>query len=169
MTDIQTILKMPDSDIARSGIFVKQIFDDYKRISGQTPQFCDCQLKKYIKFLNNIMASIKLGASTTINITIPLPEAVTKYENIIASIYTNQCSPVKFSYVTKSGFNKLDIGNATNQLVGKLTSAQSALMRGELYMVLKVIDEVGALEDIGDSEPTLIGIELIDNNLKNVI
>ncbi len=115
------------------------------------------------------MASIKLGSGTTINITIPLPESVSEYENVFASLYTNPASPVKFSYVTKTGFNKLDIGNATNQLVGKLTSAQTANMRGELYIVLKVIDEVGALEDIGDSIPTLIGIELVDNNLKSVI
>ena len=51
MTDIQTILTMPDSDIARSGIFVKQIFEEYRRVSGEFPTFCDCQLKKYIKFL----------------------------------------------------------------------------------------------------------------------
>lgn len=115
------------------------------------------------------MASIRLGAGTTLNITIPLPEAVTEYENVLATVYTNQAAPVKFSYLEKTGFNKLDIGNATNQLVGKITSAQSAKMNGELYMVLKVIDEVGELEDIGDSEPTKIGINLIDNNLKSVI
>ena len=115
------------------------------------------------------MASIKLGAGTTINITIPLPEIITEYENVLVSLYTNPASPVKFSYVTKTGFNQLTVGNTTSELVGKLTSAQTANMRGELYMVLKVIDEVGALEDIGDSIPTMIGIELVDNNLKSVI
>ena len=51
MTDIQTILQKPDSDIARSGFFVKTIFEEYKRISGDFPQFCDCQLTKYINYL----------------------------------------------------------------------------------------------------------------------
>lgn len=51
MTDIQTILKQPDSDIKRSGFFVKTIFEEYKRISGEFPQFCDCQLTKYINYL----------------------------------------------------------------------------------------------------------------------
>lgn len=51
MTDIQTILKQPESDIKRSGCFVMQIFEEYKRISGELPQFCDCQLYKYITYL----------------------------------------------------------------------------------------------------------------------
>ena len=33
MTQIEQILKMPDSDIKGSGVFVKQIFEDYKRVS----------------------------------------------------------------------------------------------------------------------------------------
>ena len=115
------------------------------------------------------MASIKLGSGTTIDIAIPLPAAITTYDNVFLSIYTNPSKPVRFSYVEKTGYNKLDVGNSTSQLVGKLTSAQSAMMCGELYMVMKVIDEVGASEDIGDSIPTLVGIELIDNNLKSTI
>ena len=51
MTTIEQILQMPDSDIAKSGIIVKQIFEEYRKVSGQFPQFCDCQLKKYLRYL----------------------------------------------------------------------------------------------------------------------
>lgn len=50
---IQELLKMPDSDIAGEGIFVKQVFVEYKRLTNLTPQFCDCQLRVYLNFLRN--------------------------------------------------------------------------------------------------------------------
>lgn len=51
MTDIKTILKQPDSDIKRSGFFVKTIFEEYRKISGIMPKYCDCKLKQYTNYL----------------------------------------------------------------------------------------------------------------------
>lgn len=52
MTIIE-LLKLPDSDIAKSGSFVMDIFKEYKRLTNTFPLFCDCQLLNYLTFLRN--------------------------------------------------------------------------------------------------------------------
>ena len=121
------------------------------------------------------MANREIGAGTTFNVTIPLPEAITEYVNILIALYTSASSPIRFSYVAKEGFNKLSVGATPLLLVGTLTGAQTANMKGELYMEMKVVDEVGADENIGNSIPTLVKdengltVELVSNTLKSVL
>lgn len=109
----------------------------------------------------------KIGSGTSINLSIPLDKPITEYVNFFVALNTNQSEPVRFSYVEKVGFNKLEIGETDNELIGLLTSDQTAKMKGCLYMTLKAIDEVGASEDIGTSIPVFTTIEFIDNPLKS--
>lgn len=121
------------------------------------------------------MASIKIGAGTTFNVTIPLPADVTTYENVLVALYTSGASPIKFSYVTKTGYNKLNVGNTNFQLLGLLTSAQTANMRGDLIMEMRFVDAVGSAEDSGTSVPTFVtdnlgnNVEIVPNVLKNAL
>jgi len=48
---IQELLKLPDSDIAKSGNLVLQVFKEYRILTNLNPQFCDCQLLIYTRFL----------------------------------------------------------------------------------------------------------------------
>jgi len=100
------------------------------------------------------MGTLKIGAGTTFNVTIPLDKAVSEYDNIFLSMYTDDKRPVRFSYVEKSGFNKLNVGNSASELIGVLTSAQTAKMRGCLLMAMKAVDEISPNENIGNSIPT---------------
>lgn len=118
---------------------------------------------------------MEIGSGTTFNINIPLDKAITEYDNIFISLYTNAAYPVRFSYLTKTGFNKLDIGNSTSQLVGVLTSTQTAKMSGNLYMEMKAIDETTPDENIGNSVPTLVTdsngepLTFVNNTLKSTL
>ena len=110
---------------------------------------------------------MEIGAGTTINVSIPLDKAITEYVNIFISLYTNSAYPVRFSYLTKTGFNKLEGSGST--LTGVLTAAQTAKMSGDLYMEMRAIDETTPNEDIGNSIPTLTTITIINNTLKSTI
>jgi hypothetical protein len=118
---------------------------------------------------------MEIGSGTTINITIPLDKAITEYDNIFISLYTNAAYPVRFSYLTKTGFNKLNVGNTSSQLIGVLTAAQSAKISGDLYMEMRAIDETTPDENIGNSIPTLVvdangeAVTFINNTLKSTI
>jgi hypothetical protein len=113
------------------------------------------------------MGTLKIGAGTTFNVTIPLDKAVSEYDNIFLSMYTDDKKPVRFSYVEKSGFNKLNIGNSASELVGVLTSAQTAKMRGCLLMAMKAVDEISPDENIGNSIPTNVK-DTLGNNVEIV-
>ena len=118
---------------------------------------------------------MEIGSGTTINITIPLDKAITEYDNIFISLYTNSAYPVRFSYLTKTGFNKLNQGNTSSQLIGVLTAAQTAKMTGDLYMEMRAIDETTPDENIGNSIPTLVkntdgtALTIVNNTLKSTI
>jgi hypothetical protein len=114
------------------------------------------------------MKTQKIGAGSSFNITIPLPNPITSYENILMAIYTDKNKTVKFSYVEKVGYNKLNVGNTQSELIATLTSAQSDKFDGCLYMELQAI-AIG--NNVGKSIPTTIlnslgqQIEIIQNVL----
>ena len=97
----------------------------------------------------------QIGAGTSFNITIPLPESIENYENILLAIYTDSARPVKFSYVEKTGYNKINIGKTSLELETLLTNAQTSKMEGCLFMEMQFV-KTGAIEDIGNSIPTAI-------------
>lgn len=111
------------------------------------------------------MANLKIGAGTTLNITIPLDKPISQYDNIFLSLYTDDKKPVRFSFLEKTGFNKLDIGNSTSELIGVLTSDQTSKMKGCLLMAMKAVDEISPSENIGNSIPTFVK-DTLGNNLE---
>jgi hypothetical protein len=102
------------------------------------------------------MKTQQIGAGTSFNITIPLPELITEYENILLAIYTDSSRPVKFSYVAKTGYNKINIGQTSLELETLLTNAQTDKMQGCMFMEMEVIKVSGVAENIGNSVPTPI-------------
>lgn len=46
---IEDILKLPDSEILRVGLFVKIVVSEWHKITGQQPDVCDCQLPSYLR------------------------------------------------------------------------------------------------------------------------
>ena len=102
------------------------------------------------------MKTQQIGAGTSFNITIPLPELITEYENILLAIYTDSARPVKFSYVEKAGYNKINVGQTSLELETLLTNAQTDKMQGCLFMEMEVIKVSGVAENIGNSIPTPI-------------
>jgi len=116
------------------------------------------------------MKTIEIGAGTTFNITIPLDKEISEYENVLIALYTDKNKSVKFSYVEKEGYNKLEAGSTTSELVGVLTSAQTDKMRGLLTMELAA-QEIGTTENVGKSLPTYVKdsngsiVELCENVL----
>ena len=111
------------------------------------------------------MAVTKTGSGTSIEVTIPLDKAITEYDNILAALYTNPVAPVRFSYLEKEGYNKLEVGSSPNELVGVLKSEQTAKMKGCLMMVMKAVDETTPSENIGVSVPIFTNIEFFANPL----
>jgi len=111
------------------------------------------------------MANLKIGAGTTFNVKIPLDKAVSEYYNIFISMYTDDKKPIRFSYVEKTGFNKLNIGNSASELIGVLTSSQTSKMRGCLLMAMKAVDEISPAENIGNSIPTNVK-DTLGNNVE---
>lgn len=98
------------------------------------------------------MKKISIGAGTPFYITIPLPENISEYSNVLLALYTDENKPVKFSYVEKTGYNKLESSQSGNQLTGILTREQTAKMRGCLLMEMEFV-KVGEPEDGGNSIP----------------
>lgn len=99
------------------------------------------------------MKTQKIGSGTTFNITIPLPELISEYENVLLAIYTDKNKAIKFSYVEKVGYNKINVGGSNLELETILTSAQTDKMNGCLLMEMRFV-KVGEVEDIGNSIPT---------------
>lgn len=114
------------------------------------------------------MRTQKIGAGTSFNVTIPLPEEITEFENVLLAIYTDKNKAVKFSYVEKVGYSKLNIGTSSLELKTILTSEQAAKMKGCVFMEMQFIKDG---EDVGNSIPTPIinalgyQIELVDTVL----
>lgn len=102
------------------------------------------------------MKTQQIGAGTSFNITIPLPESIVNYENILLAIYTDSAKPIKFSYVAKTGYNKIDVGSTSVELETLLTNAQTAKMQGCLFMEMQAVKVSGIAENIGNSIPTPI-------------
>ena len=121
------------------------------------------------------MKYLKIGAGTSFNISIPLTEDISAYDNILAAIYTDRNRPVKFSYVEKDGFNKLNVDETGLQLTGLLTGAQTSNMKGCLFMEMRFVKTVDGIKDEGNSISTPVldnlgqQIELTDNVLEGVL
>lgn len=103
-----------------------------------------------------------LGAGTTLDLTIPIGQPVGELYNVEAELFVDPKKPVKFSYLEKEGFEKLELGQDENTLVGKLLSEHTLKFKGCLYMRLTVIqDETKAAENIGRSLPTSTRINFV--------
>lgn len=50
---IQEVLKNPDSEILRVGVFVRIVVKEWMKITGGQPSACDCQLKNYLRVVRN--------------------------------------------------------------------------------------------------------------------
>lgn len=105
------------------------------------------------------MKTEKIGAGTPFLITIPLPEAIENYENVLAALYTDKNKSVKFSYVEQTGYNKINVGLSTFELETILTGEQTAKMDGCLFMEMKFIKD-GQPINKGNSLPTPVLNEL---------
>lgn len=46
---IEEVLRMPDVEILRSGIALKLILREYRRLTGLTPCYCDSQLAEFLR------------------------------------------------------------------------------------------------------------------------
>lgn len=120
------------------------------------------------------MKTLKIGSGTTFNISIELPEEISTYKNVLLSIYTDELFPVRFSYIEKAGFNKIDSDETGLILSATLTAEQTAKMKGCMYMVMKFSENLED-ENIGTSIPTPIldgnglQVELVNNNLKSAV
>ena len=121
------------------------------------------------------MKYLKIGAGTSFNISIQLTEVIAAYDNVFAAIYTDQNRPVKFSFIKKEGFNKLNVDETGLQLTGLLTGAQTANMKGCLFMEMRFVKTVDGIKDEGNSISTPVldnlgqQIELTDNALEGVL
>ena len=102
------------------------------------------------------MKTLDIGAGDTFFVTIPLDKPISQYVNIEAALYTDKNKPVKFSYVEKVGYNKLNIGDSTSQLKGILLSTQCDKMNGLLVMEVAAYEVVDGVENIGKSKPTYV-------------
>ena len=103
-----------------------------------------------------------LGSGTTLDLTIPIGQPISELYNVEAELFVDPKKPVKFSYLEKDGYEKLELGQDENTLVGKLLSEHTLKFKGCLYMRLTVIqDETKAAENIGRSLPTSTRINFV--------
>ena len=98
------------------------------------------------------MKTKKIGAGTSFNITIPIEEPIENFSNVLLAVYTDEKRAVKFSYVEKAGFTKINVGSTTMELETVLTSEQTDKMQGCLFAEMKFLKGT----DIGNSIPTPI-------------
>ena len=50
---IEEVLKNPDSEILRVGVFIRVVVKEWMKLTGGQPSACDCQLKNYLRVVRN--------------------------------------------------------------------------------------------------------------------
>ena len=97
----------------------------------------------------------QIGSGTTIDVQFPLPVNISELYNVEVELYTDPNRPVKFSYIEKDGFYKLETNEAGSAVIWKLLSKETVKMRGCLMMRMTIFaDNDHESENVGRSVPT---------------
>lgn len=115
------------------------------------------------------MADTHLPAGSTIDVTFSISQAVTNFDNVLLSAYTNPKNTTRYAYVAKTGFGAISLNGDTTHLKVKILGKYTAKMQGRLYLEIKLVKDTNDTDTERNGQNVPIDTTIIIDNvdLKN--